>query len=135
MSWLITRLQQAWGISSDADDDDGDEGKGEAASAKPEAAAEAERVEGKARVLALVDSELTRCERELSRLQEREGKEARARLDAAVLPSVDTVHTILRYEAMLERQFYRAMNQLERLQRARRGEMIPPPLTMEVSGG
>ena len=40
---------------------------------------------------------------------------------------------ILRYEAALERQLYRAMNQLERLQRRRQGETIPAPLSMEIS--
>jgi hypothetical protein len=40
----------------------------------------------------------------------------------------------MRYETMLQRQLHRAMNQLERLQRRRQGEAVPPPLTMEVSG-
>ena len=34
---------------------------------------------------------------------------------------------------MQERQLYRTMSQLERIQRMRRGEVVPPPLTMEVS--
>jgi hypothetical protein len=37
------------------------------------------------------------------------------------------------YETKLERQLYRAMNQLERLQRMRQGEAVRPPLIMEVS--
>ena len=40
---------------------------------------------------------------------------------------------ILRFGATVERQLYRAMNQLERLQRWRNGEQVPPPLTMDVS--
>ena len=36
------------------------------------------------------------------------------------LPSVDATDKILRYEAHLDRQLYRAMDQLERLQRQRR---------------
>ena len=39
----------------------------------------------------------------------------------------------MRYETALERQLFRAMNQLERLQRRQLGENIPAPLTMEVS--
>ena len=31
-----------------------------------------------------------------------------------------------------EGQWYRAMNPLERLQRRRQGETVPPPLTREV---
>ena len=50
-----------------------------------------------------------------------------------MLPSAETLDKILRYETKLERQLYRAMNQLERLQRMRQGESVPPPLTMEVS--
>jgi hypothetical protein len=50
-----------------------------------------------------------------------------------VLPSPEVLDKIQRYETKLERQLYRAMNQLERLQRMRRGEVVPPPPTMEVS--
>ena len=35
--------------------------------------------------------------------------------------------------AALKRQLFRAMNQPERLQRRRAGEIIPAPLTMEIS--
>jgi len=52
---------------------------------------------------------------------------------AAVLPSLEVLDKIMRYETKLERQMYRAMNQLERFQRRRRGEAVPPPLTMDVS--
>src|SRR5207247_8480339 len=46
------------------------------------------------------------------------------------LPPVDAADKLLRYEAHLDRQLYRAMDQLERLQRRRRGENVPPPLNM-----
>ena len=52
---------------------------------------------------------------------------------AAVLPSREVLDKILRYETNLERQIYRAMAQLERVQRMRRGEAIPAPLSVEVS--
>ena len=64
---------------------------------------------------------------------EREEAEESARQAAAVLPSADTLDKILRYETTLDRQLYRAMNELERQQRRRQGETVPPPLTMEVS--
>jgi hypothetical protein len=38
-----------------------------------------------------------------------------------------------RYETALENKLYRAINQLERLQRTRRGEFVPPPNTIDVS--
>ena len=37
---------------------------------------------------------------------------------------------LLRYESHLDRQLYRTMDQLERLQRQRRGENVPPPLNI-----
>jgi hypothetical protein len=71
---------------------------------------------------------------ELSRLrEEREDKEETARQAANILPETAVVEKILRYEVALDRQMYRAINQLERLQRRRGGENVPPPLTMEVS--
>jgi|SRR5579862_8025972 len=87
------------------------------------------------RLLTYIDRELTCFEWKLTELREREEHEAESRRDAAFLPSPTVLDKILRYEASLERQLYRAMNQLERLQRSRKGEVVPPPLTMEVSGG
>jgi len=40
---------------------------------------------------------------------------------------------LMRYETMLSRGIRRAMNQLERLQRLRRGERIPPPVDVDFS--
>ncbi len=37
-----------------------------------------------------------------------------------------------RYETAIERQFYRALHELERLQRARRGGNVPAPVTVDV---
>lgn len=49
------------------------------------------------------------------------------------LPSVEVLDKILRYETKLERQQFRAMAQLERLQRMRKGEAVPPPMAVAVS--
>ena len=64
---------------------------------------------------------------------EREETAEAARQAAAVLPSLEVLDKIMRYETKLERQLHRAMNQLERLQRRRLGEAVPPPLAVEVS--
>ena len=48
------------------------------------------------------------------------------------LPPVEASDKLLRYEAHLDRQLYRAMDQLERLQRQRRGETVPPPLNVNL---
>jgi hypothetical protein len=42
----------------------------------------------------------------------------------------EAIDKIMRYETKLERQMYRAMAQLERLQRRRLSEVVPPPLSM-----
>ncbi|HXZ31003.1 MAG TPA: hypothetical protein VEH30_01865 [Terriglobales bacterium] len=49
------------------------------------------------------------------------------------LPPAEATDKLLRYEAHLDRQLYRAMDQLERLQRQRRGETVPPPLSINLS--
>ncbi len=63
---------------------------------------------------------------------EREDKEETAQQAANVLPSAEVLDKILRYETALDRQLYRAMNQLERLQRRREGEDVKAPLMMDV---
>jgi len=52
--------------------------------------------------------------------EKREQAEEAARQSAAVLPEEKTLGKIMRYESALERQLFRAMNQLERLQERRR---------------
>ncbi len=49
------------------------------------------------------------------------------------LPNSDEVDRILRYETANNRQLVYAINQLGRLQRARKGEQIPAPLNLQVS--
>ncbi|MFC1475783.1 hypothetical protein ACFLQW_02125 [Candidatus Zixiibacteriota bacterium] len=52
---------------------------------------------------------------------------------AAHLPDKATVDKILRYETSIERQMYRALNQLERLQRQRKGDLVPAPVSVDVN--
>jgi hypothetical protein len=94
---------------------------------------EALRARHHAEVLKYLDRNIRDQEFRLDRHEEREDTEEQARQAAAVLPSDAALDKILRYEAALERQLYRAMNQLERLQRRRQGENIPAPMTLEVS--
>jgi len=65
--------------------------------------------------------------------QEQEAAEDKTRRAAALLPDEEVVEKFVRYESALQRQLYRAMNQLERLQRRRRGEAVPPPIVMDVT--
>lgn len=50
------------------------------------------------------------------------------------LPSEKDLVLILRYENSLRRDLAFAMNQLERMQRTRRGEHVPPPVTVNLAG-
>jgi len=48
------------------------------------------------------------------------------------LPKKETLVRILRYETAVERQLYRALNELIRLQTARQGGKTPPPLALDI---
>lgn len=47
------------------------------------------------------------------------------------LPNAMEIEKIIRYEAALDRQVFKAINQLERLQRGRKGEPLPPPMVLD----
>jgi len=49
------------------------------------------------------------------------------------LPPDGAIEKILRYDAHIERQLYRAIHELERLQRRRMGEAVPPPLAVRFN--
>lgn len=100
----------------------------------PEGLAEAAwRERNQQRMRAFLDGRLAGVARlRLIRLEEEEQEEA-TRQAAALLPRPAVLDKILRYETALERQLFRAMNQLERLQRRRQGEEVPAAWTMEVS--
>jgi hypothetical protein len=49
------------------------------------------------------------------------------------LPPIPERDSMLRYETAIERQMYQALKQLERLQRLRGGDAVPPPLQVEVN--
>jgi hypothetical protein len=54
-----------------------------------------------------------------------------ATIDA--LSAINLVSGFQRYETAIENKFYRAISQLERSQRERRGEFVPAPETLDVS--
>ena len=49
------------------------------------------------------------------------------------IPSKDELDRLLRYESAIERQLYKAMNQLERVQRLRLGDHVPAPVEVDVN--
>ena len=94
---------------------------------------EALRTRHKGEVAKYLDRKIRDLEFRKAQCEEREEAEERAQQSAAVLPAEAKLEKILRYETAIERQFFRALNQLERLQRRRQGEHVPPPMTIEVS--
>jgi hypothetical protein len=48
------------------------------------------------------------------------------------IPSREELDRLLRYEGAIERQLYKALNQLERLQRLRSGDNVPAPVEVDV---
>jgi len=66
--------------------------------------------------------------------KENQLRELDAQLRSLALPDEAATDKVLRYETHLDRQLYRAMDQLERLQRRRKGENVPPPLNVNWGG-
>jgi hypothetical protein len=48
------------------------------------------------------------------------------------IPSRNELDRLLRYEGTIERQLYKALNQLERIQRLRAGDNVPAPVEVDV---
>lgn len=87
----------------------------------------------KGAMMRFVDMELDRLkgmEQELTKMEE---MDIEAQMLADQLPPKQVVEKILRYETTIERQLYRAIDQLERLQRSRRGEAVPPPINVQLN--
>jgi len=95
--------------------------------------AEALKAKRQERLLKFLDEQLVCCEAGLREIGELHGWTKQVRLDASLLLGRKTMDRILRYETNLERQMYRAMSQLERLQRLRKGEVVPAPLAIQVT--
>ncbi len=99
----------------------------------PSAGAGDKEVEnGRASLIAVIDSRLERLSLYERYATEREKLTEGAEARSFSLPPAVATDKILRYEAHLDRQLYRAMDQLERLQRRRRGDDVPPPLNISL---
>lgn len=93
----------------------------------------AQREKQNAAVLAFLNRQIATFQHRMEQCMDDDDAGAQASAAAAVLPSAETLDKILRYETKLERQLHRAMAQLERIQRMRQGEMIPAPVSVEIS--
>jgi len=91
------------------------------------------RARNKEQALGFLNGKLSDISWWKSKCEQREESVREARQAAASLPSVEVLEKIQRYEIKLERQMFRSMAQLERLQRMRQGEAVPPPVCVAVA--
>jgi hypothetical protein len=49
------------------------------------------------------------------------------------IPEGNELERLLKYEGSIEKQFYKALNELERLQRMRKGDTVPPPVNIDLN--
>jgi hypothetical protein len=88
--------------------------------------------EDRAAVVAMIDNRLEMISNfgAIATVREKLARDAEAR--SFSLPPADATDKLLRYESHLDKQLYRAIDELERLQRQRRGENVPPPLNINL---
>ena len=92
--------------------------------------------EGTREALLKVLTEEIHARRREIRERARHGKEAkRLALGTCLVPQVGSLDRLLRYEAAIERSFFRALHELHRLQAARAGVPVPPPAALDVDVG
>jgi hypothetical protein len=75
-------------------------------------------------------------ERKIQDLEQEKQKNAHAvqvRRKLASIPAGHEMDHVLKYEGFIDRQFYKAISQLERLQRWRAGDNVPAPVKIDVS--
>ena len=84
-------------------------------------------------VLALISREIGRLQTVQEIYQAKATLELEALRARLALPPREVLDKILRYETTTSRQQYKAMAELERLQRMRRGEPVLPAINVEIS--
>ncbi len=83
-------------------------------------------------LLAIHQATLKAAEEKVKPLEAQVAQELeQAALLASAPASGHDLDKIIRYEASLDRQLYKAINQLERLQRRRKGEDVPAPVVLD----
>ena len=90
-------------------------------------------VAGKSEMLAELQREKERLARLKKKVERFEAEDRDAKLQRALLPCPNDMEMLLRYSAANERRRYRALAQLERLQRQRSGEVLPAPIDVQVT--
>lgn len=89
--------------------------------------------EARCRAIKRIDKEIERLESLRKACEETETERTTYEATAALVPRQGALDRLLRYEASLDRAFDRTLTQLERLQRIRLGQPMPPPVRVELS--
>jgi hypothetical protein len=93
----------------------------------------AKALKGREEIQAEGKKEVRRLGQEVRRLEQQvREKEARLR-QRRILPEDKTLDKVTRYEAHVGRQMLQALHTLERLQKTRAGEDVPPPGALDVT--
>lgn len=85
--------------------------------------------EEKETALLVLNEEMMRFHSLRDALAEAERLETEAQVAALAVPDERTTQRLALYERRIERELYRAMHQLERVQRQRQGDAVPPPIS------
>src|SRR4029077_17574254 len=83
-------------------------------------------------MLEKIDVEVRRIKRDHKARVSVETARTQLEIMSRNVPAGSALDRLLRYEASLERAFDRTLSQLERLQRMRLGQPVPPPLQVNV---
>lgn len=83
-------------------------------------------------ILMKLGQEKERVINHLKRIKEREEMSISSQTLCLNVPPKEIMDKFIRYESSILRQFYKAMNELERIQRRRKGEFVPSPINIEI---
>lgn len=92
-----------------------------------------EETELKQIMVASIDSEIERLTNLEKVLKIIESQRTEYQSSAAIIPGQEASDRLLRYETHFSREIDRVLNQLERLQRIRKGQPVPPTLNVNLS--
>jgi hypothetical protein len=84
-------------------------------------------------MIAKLDSEIERLTESEKKLLAIETQSLECKLSAAAIPWQDVSDRLLRLDTHYDRQIDRSMNRLERLQRMRKGQPLPPQINLNIA--
>jgi len=84
------------------------------------------------KLLCMIDKEIKTWKGMIKEFDKKEKMELNAEVDSLFIPSKEALDKIIRYETAIEKQFYRALHELIRLQAFRKGQNIQVPLAVDL---